>query len=83
MGSYAEKMRDVQNLSNKNLRKREKMMVEIYQKSAKEISQNWRTRISRFKTLLRDFILLENEDSKKILEIKKYKWSEVTSNPPS
>lgn len=37
MGSYAEKMRDVQNLSNKNLRKREKMMVEIYQKSAKEI----------------------------------------------
>lgn len=40
MGSYAEKMRDVQNLSNKNLRKREKMMVEIYQKSAKEISQN-------------------------------------------
>lgn len=83
MGSYTEKMRDVQNLSNKNLRKREKMMVEIYQKSAKEISQNWRTRISRFKTLLRDFILLENEDSKKILEIKKYKWSEVTSNPPS
>lgn len=40
MGSYAEKMRDVQNLSNKNLRKREKMMVEIYQKSTKEISQN-------------------------------------------
>lgn len=40
MGSYTEKMRDVQNLSNKNLRKREKMMVEIYQKSTKEISQN-------------------------------------------
>ena len=39
MGSYAEKMRDVQNLSNKNIRKREKKSEEIYKKSAKEKTQ--------------------------------------------